>query len=118
MSRDLRYPETEKRYRDLIATGILERCCVLCDKEAISSFTHWKIITNDFPYDRIAKTHDMLVPLRHVIEGSLTDEEHQELLDIKHGYVNDHYDYIIEPTHHGKSIPTHLHSQLTYIGIC
>ena len=47
------------------------------------SFGYWKIVTNAFPYDLIAGRHDMILPLRHVTENELTEEELVELKEIK-----------------------------------
>jgi hypothetical protein len=52
----------------------------------------------------------MIVPLRHVGEDELSEEEKAELLAIKKSYINEHYDYSLEAT--GKSIPNHFHLHL------
>lgn len=70
---------------------------------------------NAFPYDKIATSHDMVVPLRHVPEAELTPEERKELVEIKHEYVNANYEYILEPTHKKKSIPAHFHLHLVVL---
>ena len=86
--------------------------CPLCSGEALTTFVHWKIMKNAFPYDGIARVHDMLVPLRHITEAELTKEQHQELFDIKHTYLNEKYEYIMEATNSVKSIPGHFHLHL------
>ena len=76
-------------------------------------FTLWKIIPNDFPYDRIAKKHHMIVPLRHVQEKDLSTEERAELQEIKgRGFDDDTYEYIIEAAQKIKSVPGHFHLHL------
>jgi diadenosine tetraphosphate (Ap4A) HIT family hydrolase len=80
----------------------------LCEKVSIQSFTYWKITENSFPYDQIAKTHHMLVPLRHVIEDELSKDELAEFKTIKAEHVSE-YDWIIEATAKNKSIPNHFH---------
>lgn len=57
--------------------------CALCAKEPIQEFTHWKIVSNNFPYDRIAELHNMIVPVRHCAEEELTQEELTEYASIK-----------------------------------
>ncbi|MEK7600510.1 MAG: hypothetical protein AAB463_00930 [Patescibacteria group bacterium] len=104
-----RLPESEKAYRNAIAQGALAGACPLCAKEAIKTFTHWRLIVNDFPYDKIARVHHMLIPKRCVPEGSLTSEEREELLTLKSGEINEGYEYIIEALHNKKSIPGHFH---------
>lgn len=108
----LRTPESEQAYNALISQGILEKGCALCHNDILIKFDYWKIIVNDFPYDRIAKTHHMVVPLRHVSESDLAHEEKDELSSMKEGYINDNYEYIIEATRKKKSIPAHFHLHL------
>jgi hypothetical protein len=111
----LRTQENEERYKRLIAEGHLEAGCPLCASAPLHAFKHWKIIPNTFPYDKIATTHHMVVPLRHVRESELTPEELQELLAIKHEYINAHYEYILEATHKKKTIPAHFHLHLVVL---
>ena len=72
----------------------------------------WRIIPNDFPYTRIAALHHMVVPKRHVKEDELSQEEWMEYNQLKHSYINDNYEFIIEPTNRKKSIPAHFHIHL------
>jgi len=111
MSNILRSKELIDEYKAHRDTGIMNSECVLCNATAIESFTSWKVIKNNFPYDLIAETHNMLVPLRHIKEGGLNEVELKELAMIKDGYVQD-YDYIIEATNRTKSIPEHFHLHL------
>jgi len=108
----LRTPEGEKKYQDYIKAGGLDNGCPLCRDTARKTFTYWKIVSNDFPYDRVAGAHDMVVPLRHITEHELTAEELEELREIKHSYINDTYDYVIEAVYKKKSIPKHFHLHL------
>lgn len=85
----------KERYAIHKQSGILERECVLCGREPIEEFQFWKIIPNQFPYDLIAKEHQMLVPKRHVIETLLNAEELQEMFYIKANHLAK-YDHIIE----------------------
>jgi hypothetical protein len=105
----LRTEETYKAYKDLIAAGGLEGHCALCDAPAIKQFGFWKLMVNTFPYDRIAQTHDMLIPLRHTKESDLTEQELKEYAEIKSNYLQEHYDFLIEATNKMKSIPSHFH---------
>ena len=110
----LRTPETEEKYQAHIARGGLAHC-PLCHEEPLQQFVHWKILKNAFPYDKILQVHHMLVSMRHVTEEELNEEEKQELQTIKQGYLNDHYQFILEPTRGGKSIPGHLHFHLVVV---
>ena len=100
-----------EKYSEHKETGALERSCPLCDVVAIQKFTHWKIIPNKFPYDRIAETHHMIVPLRHVAEPELTKEETVEFQRIKYTELQE-YETLLEATKRTKSIPAHYHLHL------
>lgn len=108
----LRTKESEDRYDKLIAEGFLDGKCKLCEASSIQDFTHWRIIRNKFPYDRIAQIHNMVIPKRHVREDELSKEEKEEYETIKRTHVNDHYEFIIEPTLKMRSIPQHFHVHL------
>src|SRR3989344_490047 len=99
----LRTPESEARYKVVVASPDFKKSCPLCEKPVTRTFTHWKLIKNEYPYDRIAEVHDMIVSKRHVTEHELTQEEWKEFQDIKHSYIQDTYEWIFEPTHHKKS---------------
>jgi hypothetical protein len=108
----LRTDEGKKKYREYIQTHPASQGCPLCEKESIKDFTYWKITENSFPYDKIAQTHHMVIPLRHGPEHDLHAEELEELKHIKATFINDGYDWIIEATHKNKSIPDHFHLHL------
>lgn len=108
----LRKPETQEKYDMHKAVGALERGCVLCNEFALQTFQFWRIVKNDFPYDVIANIHHMLIPIRHVVESELTDEERKEFNEIKNSYLAMHYDGIYENMPKGKTIPTHMHLHL------
>ena len=108
----LRTQEGEKKYQDYIARGGLENGCALCPKAPLRMFKFWKIVQNDFPYDRIASIHHMVIPIRHAGEAELSTEERDELANIKDAYMNAHYEYFIEAARKNKSIPGHFHLHL------
>ena len=108
----LRTPENQAKYRKHIQDGGLKNGCPLCTHEPLILFQFWKIMPNRYPYDKIAEKHDMLVPLRHVIESEFTSEEVEELKEIKDDYLNANYEYIIEAAHKNKTIPSHFHLHL------
>lgn len=103
--------EMAEKYDAHMQTEVFKNTCVLCDREPLQAFTHWKIIANHFPYDKIASLHEMIVPYRHVTENELSDEEIAEFREIKGGYINDHYDYVLEAVG-VRSIPEHHHVHL------
>ena len=112
----LRTKETNDAYKQWDVNNHTKGC-VLCDRESITSFQHWKIIRNDFPYDRIAQTHHMLVPKRHVPGDyrSLSEDEIAELNTVKQEYLNDHYEYVFEALNHMQTIPEHFHLHLIVV---
>lgn len=112
MAATLRTPKGEQKYSEYRKNLPAGSVCALCREEPLQSFNHWKIISNNFPYDKIAKTHHMIVPLRHVQENELNEEELAELLEIKSGLLNENYEYILEATRRQKSIPGHFHLHL------
>jgi len=107
----LRSSEMSEKYQSYRDSGAMDTGCDLCKKKAIKSFTHWKIVENKFPYDLIAKTHRMLVPIRHVKDINLNQAEKAEFFTIKAEYLQQ-YDYILETTSRTKSIPEHYHLHL------
>jgi diadenosine tetraphosphate (Ap4A) HIT family hydrolase len=108
----LRTDEMAAKYKAAINNGALDGGCVLCQKTSIVEFEYWKIIENDFPYDRIAKIHHMIVPKGHISEGKISDLAQKEIAEIKEGYISSNYNYIIEAAHKNKSIPDHFHLHL------
>ena len=111
-----RTPEMEEEYAKHRAAGGLDGECRLCKHPALTRFRHWKITDNNFPYDRVAQIHNMLIPLRHVTEVDLTCEERDELLTIKHGSViQNTYEFIVEPSRKKRSIPDHFHLHLLVV---
>lgn len=109
----LRTEETEIQYRAVKNHPRNGNPCRVCDIEPIELYKFWKIIPNEFPYDKIAKRHDMIIPLRHAAE--LNDEERAEYEIIKSSYIDIHYRYILEATNRTKSIPAHYHLHLIEI---
>lgn len=110
--RTQRTQKTEKLRQEALVAERASGACMLCAKPVIKSFKHWKIVGNDFPYDRIVDLHHMILPIRHIVESELTPEELAELLELKSGYLNTVYDGMWEPTPKDKSIPGHHHLHL------
>ena len=88
--------------------------CYICSAKPVKTYTRWKLIENEFPYDEVATKNDMIVPLRHGTEDELTKEDLREFEEIKKD-INDKYDMILENTHKQKSIPGHFHLHLLQI---
>jgi hypothetical protein len=105
-----RTPERQAEYARALA-AMDGSACPLCEKPALKSFTHWKILSNDFPYDRIAKVHHLIVPIAHAVENDVASAAWEELRRIKAEEFGG-YDYILEPTGTQRSIPGHFHLHL------
>lgn len=110
----LRTAELEAHY-SAVRAATAGQPCPLCTKPAIKTYGAWKILKNDFPYDRIAKEHDMIVSTRHVAQNEITPDEWLEFDKIKNEYIHPRYEFIIESTNHMKSIPEHFHVHLLTI---
>ncbi len=108
----LRLDETKAAYDAYQLEDAFKNGCPLCNAPTVHAFTHWRIVKNRFPYDKIAGIHDMLVPSRHITEKEISQEEWHELANIKNDYVHPNYQFIIEATHKVKSIPAHFHLHL------
>jgi len=108
----LRTPEMDAKYEAYKAQGGLAGKCDLCEAPALQTFTYWKIINNNFPYDKAAEVHHMVLPVVHVSQEEIPIEAWHELDDPKKGIINTMYDFIIEPTLKKRSIPAHFHLHL------
>ncbi|MEK7081170.1 MAG: hypothetical protein AAB902_02170 [Patescibacteria group bacterium] len=108
-----RTKKTEQKYKKFIAEGFLADECNLCNKtKLIKEFKHWKIVNNEFPWDRIAKINHMIIPKRHIIYEELNKTEKKEFESIKSAYIEKEYELIAEVTERKKSIPDHFHIHL------
>lgn len=111
MGDTLRTPAVAAKYREYRSEQTTSTICPLCERPAEKSFNYWKIIHNEFPYDLLAKKHDMLVPLRHAAELEINSEEWEEYKIIKRSDMQK-YDYLIEGMEKTKSLPEHFHVHL------
>jgi predicted nucleic acid-binding OB-fold protein len=111
-SQDLRTKKTYDKYMSMIAKGLLDHGCRLCQIKPIKQFKYWKIINNDYPWDLVAKTNHILVSKRHITYEKLNQVERKEFDVIKAGYIEKNYGHIVETTNKRKSIPSHFHVHL------
>ena len=87
---------THETYMAKINSGHLQDGCRLCDESALQTFSHWKIIDNEFPYDRVAKLHHMIIPIRHTDGNDISDVERLELETLKQTVLNEKYNYFFQ----------------------
>lgn len=94
--------------------------CPFCMKDMfIKEYGEWMILGNRFPYDKIAKKHDLLCLKDHSDgsglysgnPGHIDAKRMDELLEIKEEIKND-YDCFLENFNHGRTIPSHYHIHL------
>jgi|GEM_PF-851375 len=107
MKQTLRTSTTQNSYNLFIKYNP-DRDCYLCKAKVIKSFKYWKIIENEFPYDKISDTHHMITIKKHKKEDDLTAKEKEEFKKVKK-YIHKNYDMIFENTVRTKSIPNHHH---------
>jgi len=83
-------------------------------EKIIKSYRYWNIIKNLYPYDMIAKEHDMLVPKR--IFGKMSEckkEEWDEYKIIMNQLEFDgYYDAMLENFSKGRTVLKQLHLHL------
>lgn len=89
--------------------------CYLCEAITIYNFKNWKIVANEYPYDKIAKVNHIISTRRHIDEESLTEAEIKEFSKIKKLVIDNNYDMIFENTRKKQSVPGHHHLQLIEI---
>lgn len=93
--------------------SVADDSCPMCSSPSVSEFTHWRIVTNIYPYDAVAAVHDMLVTKRHTpSERTLTPEEYAELVELKETALNEAYTFVAEALPYNKSVPGHYHLHL------
>lgn len=82
------YFRTEKTYQKLHEYYASKpEGCFLCQRKG-KEFKYWKLVKNQFPYDKVASRHYLLTVKRHVgKEENLTRKEKDELIEIKNGYL-------------------------------
>lgn len=81
--------------------------------DVVKAFTYFSIISNDYPYDQICKTHHILVPNSHVPDfDCLGDNSGRELNTIVREFIDKSYDAVLINTPRNMTIPEHAHWHL------
>jgi diadenosine tetraphosphate (Ap4A) HIT family hydrolase len=110
---DWRTQETHDAYVAVIESGHLTSGCPLCKSKTLAEFTYWRLVENDFPYDRVAEVHHMIIPMRHTSGEDLSGEEESELSHLLKTDLNTRgYNYFMQSLPSNMSIPAHLHYHL------
>src|ERR1017187_4071679 len=87
----LRLHKSQVAYEYARDNGLLVN---LWDKPVIKKFKHFKIVSNDYPHDKIADVHHLLIPIRKV--DSWEKLHWWELREARkiNQYLERHYDCI------------------------
>ncbi len=108
--RSIRTDKTIEAYQKFLRSGFTG--CGMCREKNVKEFTYWRIIKARFPLDKIARTNHILMPITHHPINKLTLQEKKEFEVIKHTYLKEKYDAILEAMPRSQSIPTHHHVHL------
>lgn len=96
MNFKFRVPETDRKYQTYKATNPPEAMLADWKDRIVEEFTHWVIIENKFPWDRITEVHHLLVPKRRFARADdMNAEEEKEWKEIRRK-VSKTYDMFIE----------------------
>ena len=112
MYQALRTRKTYLRYKKNRENGLYNKGCRLCQIKPIKKFKYWNILPNEYPWDFIAKKHDMAVPIRHTTYYALDKKEKLEYEMKVKTYAEKNYEMLIEASTKNKSIPGHYHVHL------
>ena len=91
-----------------------DKKCFFCVAKTEKQFLFWKLLKNDFPYDKIAAVHKALSPLRHVPDKhDLYPEEIKELEEILDSLEKEKiFDSMIINFTKNRTIADHYHIHL------
>jgi hypothetical protein len=107
-----RTAQTQKSYDEYRLKCQSPSMCWLCEKVPLKTSKYWRIVENSFPYDRFVSIHHMLLPIRHVQEKDLNQDELKEFSEIKEKLLSDAYEFIMWATMKQQSVPQHYHVHL------
>ena len=116
----LRREETEAKYQEWLKVPLKQKCCfcrelsykVAKKKTAIKiEWKYWALMYNQFPYDKVYETHDLLFCKRHVDWGDLTVKEITEYNQIMKE-LRPLYHQLVENIGSRISQPSHYHIHL------
>lgn len=86
----------------------------LRDLPIVKKWKLWILVQNEFPYDKIADNHCLLVPLRQFAEDEdMYGTERSELFRIKEEFKQTKdFDAVFENVKHNRTVPDvyHLHA--------
>jgi hypothetical protein len=104
----LRTPATEREYQQAKKSTRFMRTA-----PSLVDFTEWRIIENDYPYDKIAKIHHLLIPKRQVDRPLMLNEyEVAEYMGILEHVIPKTYDAILLNMPKQQSIKGWMHYHL------
>ncbi len=108
----LRSSKGNERYFRCLKAGKVEKTFFATCKRT-RTFKYWFITKNEYPYDQIAKRHDLIAPKRKFAASSdMTKAERDEFEKIKKLFTkSEEYDVVMENIPHQRTIRDwhHLH---------
>lgn len=80
----------------------------------IKKFKYWKLVKNEYPYDRIATRHDMLIPLRDFSSfQEVNPKERAEFFKLWNQFSKKKtYDMLMVAFPFSQTYPSRLHFHL------
>lgn len=110
--RTWRSKKSQEDYKAFRTNLFMSGECPLCSVKIKQEFKHWIIVKNKFPYDAVARTHDLIVSKRHVGWNKLSKLELAELKKLKETYLCQNYSFLLEAFAKDRSVPNHYHLHL------
>lgn len=113
----MRERKTVQRYRDDMRNRPKpSEACALCAIPECDDFPHlkyWRVMRNQYPYDKVAETSWVLMPRRCVSEwGQLTSKERREYREFRLIAGDYGVNFFMWSTPVTQSVPTHYHEHL------
>ena len=108
-----KYMKRMKENKCKTGVNLIERI----GKEPVDEYKYWVIIEDEFPFDKIAKVHHLLIPKRVFMESTdMTKEEKEEMEYLIGNELPKKYDYILNKLDgRSRSFPDHFHIHLLEI---
>ena len=106
-----RTKETNEKYKEYLKHT---RSVDFLTKNRVATYTHWIIIKDEFPYDAIATTHDLLIPKRIFAERKdMNTQEAEELEHLVQHTLPKTYEILLDKlSKKARSILDHYHIHL------
>ncbi len=114
----MRTPETEQRYREAMikrrAEGFVGcAICIIPDDPSFPDLQHWRVVPNEYPYDKVAQKSWIMLPRRCVsLWALLTPDEQREYHEFRLIAGQYGVNFFMWSTPVTQSVPGHYHEHL------